>query len=248
MGLDEALDDEQPEAGPAPVLAAPELTEDARNGLGRYALALVAHRHRCSSFTRLDHHTDSTSAVPHPVFHEVRQDLAEFVGVEPHLRELPAGLDAEPLLRLPGGDPPGDHPPHRVGEVDDLAAHLQASGLDPGDVEQVVDQARDAVGVGVDRLQHEQLLLVGEPFPFRQQGGGETLDAGQGRAEFVGDLRDEVGAAAVGAGGGVPESDDEADEVPAGAGADVPGGDEDLAVVGQVEGTLGLADAVAVAP
>src|SRR5690625_2052128 len=77
VGLYKAFDDEQTEAGPAPALAAPELAEDARNGFRRYALALVAHRHRCSSFTRFDHDTDSTSAVSYPDRKSTRLNYTE---------------------------------------------------------------------------------------------------------------------------------------------------------------------------
>ena len=94
-------------------------------------------------------------------------------------------------------DPPGD----------DLAgprrARPRAGGgppaarFDPGDVEQLGDQPGDPVGVGVDRLQHDALLVVGEPVPLGQQRGGEALDAGQRRAQFVGDGGDQVGAAAL---------------------------------------------------
>ena len=46
--------------------------------------------------------------------------------------------------------------------------------------------------------EHQLLLLVVEPLPL-QQGRGEALDAGQRRAQLVGDGRDQVGVAALGA-------------------------------------------------
>ena len=82
-------------------------------------------------------------------------------------------------------------------QVDDLLAHLEPAGVDAADVEQLGDQPGDAVGVGVDRLEHELLLLVVEAVPLGEQGRGEALDAGQRRAQLVRDGRDEVGAAAL---------------------------------------------------
>ena len=42
--------------------------------------------------------------------------------------------------------------------------------------------------------QHQPLLVVGEPVPLAQQGGGEPLDRGQRRAQLVGDRGDQRGA------------------------------------------------------
>src|SRR5699024_10306979 len=87
VGLDQALDHEQYQAGAAAAPGAPEPPEDTRNGVGSDALALVAYRHNGSIFVRLDHNGDSTSAVPHTVFQQVGHDLADLVGVEPKLRQ-----------------------------------------------------------------------------------------------------------------------------------------------------------------
>src|SRR5689334_22738939 len=77
VGLDQALDDVQAQAGAATMpamaaaaagLAPPELAEHARGDLGRDALALVAHgdggRGRVVHEGRLDHDRHDTSAVP----------------------------------------------------------------------------------------------------------------------------------------------------------------------------------------
>ena len=45
-----------------------------------------------------------------------------------------------------------------------------------------------------DRGEHQLLLLVVELVPAVEQGVGEALDAGQRRAQLVGDGRDQVGA------------------------------------------------------
>ena len=56
-------------------------------------------------------------------------------------------------------------------------------------------QPGDPVGVGVDGLEHQPLLLVGEPVPLGEQRRGEALDAGQRRPQLVGDGRDQLGPA-----------------------------------------------------
>ena len=77
---------------------------------------------------------------------------------------------------------------------------VEPAGVDPGDVEQLGDQPGDPVGVGVDGLEHQPLLVVGEAVPLREQGRGEALHAGQRRAQLVGDGGDQLGPAALLAG------------------------------------------------
>ena len=79
------------------------------------------------------------------------------------------------------------------------------------DVEQLGDQPGDPVGVGVDGLEHQPLLVVVEAVPLAQQGGGEALDAGQRRAQLVGDGGEQLGAARLGAAAalGVAQADDD---------------------------------------
>src|SRR5699024_11541623 len=101
-----------------------------RNGFRRYAFALVADRDRCSSFTRFDHDTDSTSAVSYPVFHKIGQDLDDLVRIEPHLRELTAHIDLEEFLRITRGHPAREQSAHRLGKIHHLAATPQPPGPD----------------------------------------------------------------------------------------------------------------------
>src|SRR5699024_4552620 len=235
VGLYKALDDEQTEAGPAPALAAPELAEDARNGFRRYALALVAHRHRCSSFTRFDHDTDSTSAVSYPVFHKIGQDLADLVRIEPHLRELTADIDLEAFLRITRGHPARDQSAHRFGKIHHLAAHLQPPGLHTGDVEQIVDEAGPCVGGGFHLLAHEQLPCGSETAPPGEPDRRETFGAGPWCTQRLRALPPQVPATALHPGGGVPQCDDKADEFAFGTSTDVAGGHEYLTLVRQEE-------------
>ena len=113
-----------------------------------------------------------------------------------------AGVDDEPVRGLARPRPGRRRSPRPGGQVDELAVHLQPAGLDAGDVEQLGDQPGDPVGVGVDGLQHDALLVVGERVPLGEQRRGEALDAGQRGAQLVRDGGDQVGAAALQPGAG----------------------------------------------
>ena len=112
----------------------------------------------------------------------------------------PAVPSATRTTNRSGSSPPSITCPrrgasHDPSEVDHLAAHGEPARVDAGDVEQLGDQPGDPVGVGVDGLEHEPLLLVVEAVPLREQGRGEALDAGQRRAQLVRDRGDQLGAA-----------------------------------------------------
>src|SRR5690606_4770070 len=127
----------------------------------------------------------------------------------------------EPFGGRSGGRVRRDGPAGGGAAVDGLAALLQAAGVDARYVDQFGDEPGDAVGVGVDGLQHEPLLVVGEAFPFPEQGGGEALDGGERGAQLVRDGGDQLGVAAFGAaaGLGVAQGDDEAAQRAGGSGA-----------------------------
>ena len=55
--------------------------------------------------------------------------------------------------------------------VDGACVDGEPPRIDPGDIEQLGDQAGDPVGIGLNGLDHEALLLVGEAVPPSQQGG-----------------------------------------------------------------------------
>lgn len=255
MGLDDALDDVEPEAGAAALAAPPEAGEDAVHGLLRDAGPLVAHRDRrgcvlgelalAEGRRGRDVDRDSSLAVPHGIFQEVAEHLVDLVGVGPQIGQRLLDAQQEPVGRLPGGDVGLDVPSDGGADVDGLAAHLQLTGVDPRDVEQLGDEPGDPVGVGVDGLQHQPLLVVGEAFPLGEQGGGEALDRGERGAQFVGDGGDQLGVAALGAAAslGVAQGDDESPDGPGGPGADVARGDQHFTPAGQKEIALGLSDA-----
>ena len=110
-----------------------------------------------------------------------------------------ATRDTNALAVVAAGDHPVDVPAGDRGEVDRLAADLEPAGVDPRDVEQLADQPGHPVGVGLDGLEHEPLLVVGEPVPAAQQRGREALDRGQRRAQLVGDGGDQRGVVDLGA-------------------------------------------------
>ena len=63
--------------------------------------------------------------------------------------------------------------PHRA------AAQREPAGVDAGGVEELGDEPAEPVGVGIDGLEHQVPLVVGEALPLGEQSGGEALDAGE---------------------------------------------------------------------
>ncbi len=134
-----------------------------------------------------------------------------------------------------------DHPRDQHHGVAGPLVELQAAGVDPGDVQQLGDQPAQPVGVGVDRGEHQLLLLVVELVPAVQQRLHEPLDAGQRGPQLVGDGRHEVGAVPVQAGAaptGAEHHRDPVDRAAAG-GAVQAGGQQHLVAVGQQRRGLG---------
>ena len=90
----------------------------------------------------------------------------------------------------------GAHAAHHLlgqrGQVQGLADELQRAGAQPRQVQQIVDQHGQMVGLLVDDLQ-EFALLRGVPARVgQQQRRGVALDRGQGAAQLVGDAADEL--------------------------------------------------------
>src|ERR1700722_264326 len=204
--LHQALHDEQAQARAAAALGPPERPGHPRGDLGGHALALVAHGHRdprdvpapvLTWIRWLHHNSYGPSAVPHGVLHEVAEDLVDLVLVQPGFREGVVHFEPEPVRLVARRDPAGDRLLRAGGNVHQLPVYLEPPGLDPGHVQQLGDEPGHPVGVGVDRLEHDPLLVVVEAVPLGQQRGGESLDAGQRGAQFVRHGGDQVGAAAV---------------------------------------------------
>ena len=125
------------------------------------------------------------------VAHQVEQDLPQPAGVADqgvgHVR-LHVADQLQPLLVGPHGQRPqgvADRRPQReVGRV-----QLQLAGLDLGEVEQVVDDAEQAVGRRLDRLQALPLVL-GQRRVEDQLGHAE--DGVHGGADLVADVGQEL--------------------------------------------------------
>ncbi|EGJ78545.1 putative two-component sensor [Streptomyces sp. Tu6071] len=245
--LDDALHDVEAETGAAALGAAPEAGEDTVHRLLGDALPLVAHRDH-GPFRSLaarrgrDVDGDSTAAVAHRVFQEVAQDLVDFVGIGPQRGQRAAHGDDEAVAGAAGRDVRLHVPRRRARDVHGLAPQLHAARVDAGDVEEFRDEPRDAMGVGVDGLQHEPLLVVVEPLPLGEERRREALHGGERGAQFVRDGRDQLGVTALRAAprSGVAQRDDEPDQRPARARAHVLGRDEDLAAPGEEQVLLRL--------
>ncbi len=133
-------------------------------------------------------------AVAQGVLDEVEEDLLEAVGVGPHLRQ-PLLLGGVSELEPHGAGGPAQLVAHDVGaqqvvQVDRAEPQVEAVGVEPRDVEQLGDEPGQPVGVGLDRLDHESLLLVGEAVPAPQQAAREAGHRRQRRPQLVGDGRE----------------------------------------------------------
>src|SRR5215472_1579298 len=191
MRLDEPLDDVEPEPRAATPLGPPELPEDARHEFGGDAVALVAHRDRdragrgarggrpgtagragrarvaddpgAGDFGGLYHDSHGTSTVPHRVLDEVPENLVHLVGVEPGFRQFRGNDHTEPVRGIAGRDAAGDYLLYTFGDVDELTVNLHPARLDAGHVKKLGDEPGDPVSIRVDGLQHDPLLVIGEP-------------------------------------------------------------------------------------
>ncbi len=189
---------------------------------------------------------DHPFAVPERVLDEVGQDLVETVGVGPHLGKVLGDFDGEAVALLAARDRTLDMSRVDGADVDGQRPDLQPPGVDPGHVEQLGDQPGDPVGVRLDRLEHEPLLVVAEPVPSAQQGRGEALHRGQRRPQLVGDRRDDGGVLGLGAPAVQRVAHQDVDPVHrlVASRSEVLGGDQDLAaVVPQHEQLLAVARA-----
>ena len=208
--FDEGFDDVKAQPGVALPRTVPEPREDHRPEPLRDPLPFVSHRDETRwswvasraigqvDGARLDSHGDLPGTVRERVVDEVDHDLVDPVRVGPPVGDGATYDDLDPL----GRDPEAAQPPEVLGhdrvQEDLLATHLHPAGLDPGDIEQVGDQPGHAVRVGLDGLDDEPLLLIGEPVPAPQQGRGEAFDRGQRRAQLVRERRQQRRMVALG--------------------------------------------------
>ena len=152
-------------------------------------------------------------AVAHGVLDQVGEDLVEPVGVGPHLGQLASGASSTkrsrscPLATSALDVPVDDARRTSTGCV----PHLQPPGVDAGDVEQLGDQPGDAVGVGLDRLEHQALLVVGEAVPRRSRVAENPLTEVSGERSSWATVEISAALVALGAaaGLGVAQGDDD---------------------------------------
>ncbi len=132
-------------------------------------------------------------AVPGGVLEQVRQRLGDEGGVDLGRREV--GGDH---LSQAGGVECAVH--ERSGFVDEVLHHdrlaFRASGtcLEPPEVEHGADEAGQAIGLLLDRLEQFTTGRVCEHYPRLSQVGYSDFDRGERRAQIVGDRADERGA------------------------------------------------------
>ena len=196
MRFDEAAADPQPEsrAGRPALVAAEELGEHLRQRVLGDAFAHVAAPY---TTTRRRRRRLADSSMPcgrrvlARVLDEVRDDLFELVGIGVDLRHVVGEGHLHVEVGVLHADLVDDRLGQR-GEVDHLAAQHEAARLQPRDVEQFGDQARDAVGVVVHLLEHHLLLVVGEAVPAVEQQARVALDRRERRAQFVADGRHDL--------------------------------------------------------
>src|SRR5450759_2760201 len=99
----------------------------------------------------------------------------------------------EPLTLITTGNESFDVPLNGCVDVHRLLAHLQSPGIGACDVQEPDDQPGDPVCVGLDGLQHQPLLVVGEAVPATKKSRRKTLHGRQRRAQLVGNRGDQRG-------------------------------------------------------
>ena len=193
MPLHDPLDDDQPEPGAARVrarpLAAPEeLGEELALLLGAHPDPRVVDDDLDRAVGRpgTDAHLAGRRVLDR-VRHEVPEHLDQAVAVaEDRWQRGQLLAEGQPVAR--GVDPErGGHLPEHGREVHQILAELDPSGLDLGDVEEVVDQRAQAVGALVRHLEEAPLELGHRPGVAVQDELDVPPEGGQGRPELVRD-------------------------------------------------------------
>ena len=134
----------------------------------------------------------------HHVAQQVGEDLGEAVAVTDDLERggllaggLVAGVEGDEAAVALGGQHHhvAEGPGGQVGEVDRLHRHLPAL-VDPGQLEEIVDEAPHPVGLGLDAPHDLTGLVRGHPaHPVEL---AVAADGGQGGAQLVGGIGDEA--------------------------------------------------------
>src|ERR1019366_2456211 len=245
VGEHDVLGDGEAESGAAGfagagLVDAVKALEEARKMLGRNAGAEILNIKFNPEFdaafggTRAEQNTSARAAVLHGVVDKIRKDLVDGFAVGSHGGQgfdgavIFVGLDDLQLHSLTAGDLAET----LFGIVEELdggngfSIEAGLAGFDAGQSQQVFGEARHAGGVLADDFEE---LAVGAGI-FRaevEECFGVSLNGGQGRAEFVGDVGDEIAAGffhALGFGEIAEHGDSTA--IGEGRGGDVDGGGE----------------------
>ncbi|HEU4403828.1 MAG TPA: hypothetical protein VFS43_00835 [Polyangiaceae bacterium] len=171
-----------------------EALEQVRQLARRDAHARVAH-HQLDVLrqrAQLDRHLAREGELER-VREQVRHDLFPHARVDPHGLGQFRAVDPQPEPRALGGAAEQARDVGRErGEVDRLEVGAQPAGFDLRDVEQRVDEGQEPAGVARGRLD-----LAREPRGQLGAPSGELVERGEqqgeGRAELVADVREELG-------------------------------------------------------
>ena len=157
----------------------------------------VRHANRDPSAPRAAAHPNrgAVGGELHGVFEQVGEHALELGDVGADQRQVGGEVQLdpmrpEPLLDLLRGAA------HRVGEIGPVRARVDRAGLDPRQVEQVVDHPGEASGLGLDRLEEPVVVVGREAFLAESARGGG--DRRQRRAEIVGDRVEQRGLRRIG--------------------------------------------------
>ena len=124
-------------------------------------------------------------AVPGGVLEQVRQYLCHENGVDLERREVRRHGAAQPG-RVDGAFDEGGRFVDEVVHRDELALWSKRSGFEPPQVEHRADEAGQAVGLFLDRLEQIRTRRLTQSEPWLAEIGHGHLDGGEWRAQIVG--------------------------------------------------------------
>ena len=155
IAVDEAPDEEEPEPGSLAAgrpLGAEELGEDALLVRLGDPDAVVGHRDLGSpgAPARADGDRPALGRVPDGVVQQVGEHLPQFLPIGPDGEVGRLDLDGEPMAPVPTPLRRRDRLPDGSADVGGLERDVQRPGLQPGDAQQVVDDADEALRLAGD--------------------------------------------------------------------------------------------------
>lgn len=133
---------------------------------------------RCCCNCFCGHPSARLHAVLHGVGYVVDQDLLQVIAVDQRA-DVVGALDADVGAEL------ADRLLDRHGHVHGGRSHLQHTGLDARQRQQVVHQPIESPGLGADDVEEFALLTLCQPIPHRVHRAGESGDGSQRRAKLV---------------------------------------------------------------